>query len=186
VDSIEKLIAGDDLLEIHNGSKRKGKIPMKRKYLGGTILICCLLFACTATHPQKAQKEAEGVLITPQQLNKIVDIEWHLIRMTLDGEPNPMIKNSTVTFVCSHEEQVAGVASINRYFGNLKLAEKGEIVWNKAFGMTRMAGPPELMKQESVFMDALSKTSRMYLNDSKLELRSKNRSTILEFEQVEK
>ena len=49
-----------------------------------------------------------------------------------------------------------------------------------------MAGPPELMKQESVFMDALSKTSRMYLNDSKLELRSKNRSTILEFEQVEK
>lgn len=159
---------------------------MIRKYLGGTIMICCLLFACTATHPQKAPKEAEGVLITPQQLNKIVDIEWHLIRMTLDGEPNPMVKNSTVTFVCSHERQVAGVASINRYFGNLKLAENGEIVWNKAFGMTRMAGPPELMKQESVFMDALSKTSRMYLNDSKLEFRSKNRSTILEFGQVKK
>lgn len=159
---------------------------MIRQYLGGTIMICCLLFACSATHPHKTPKEAEGVLITPQLLDKIVGIEWHLIKMTLDGEPNPMIENSKVTFACSHEGQVTGVASINRYFGNLKLAENGGIVWNKAFGMTRMAGPPELMDQESLFMDALLKTSRMVLNDSKLELKNKDRSVELEFGKIGK
>jgi heat shock protein HslJ len=159
---------------------------MIREYFGGTILICCLLFACSTTPPQKTPKEAEGVLITPQLFEKIVGIDWHLIRMTLDGEPYPMVENSEVTFACSQEGQVAGAASINRYFGNLKLAENGGIVWNKVFGMTRMAGPPELMKQESVFMDALSKTSRMFLNNSTLILKSQDRSTVLEFDRVEK
>ena len=159
---------------------------MIRKYSGAIIILSCLFFACSATHPQKDAKEADGVLITPQQFEKIVDIEWHLIRMTLDGEPKPRVKNSKVTFVCSNEGKVAGVASINRYFGNLKLAEDGAIVWNKAFGMTRMAGPPELMEQESGFMAALTKTSRMYLNDSTLKLKSRDRSTVLEFDQVEK
>jgi heat shock protein HslJ len=95
-----------------------------------------------------------------------------------------LVENSKPTFSCTSEGQVAGMATINRYFGNLKLTEDGEIIWNKAFGMTRMAGPPELMKQESKYMDALTKTSRMYLNDSKLVLRSKDRSYVLEFGKI--
>jgi heat shock protein HslJ len=126
------------------------------------------------------------VLITPQQFERIVDIEWHLSRMKVEGEPKPLVENSKVTFVCSNEGKVAGVASLNRYFGTLELAEDGGIVWNKAFGMTRMAGPPELMEQESVFMAALTKTARMVLNDSALTLTSRDRSTVLIFDQVEK
>ena len=159
---------------------------MIKKYFGAPIIFCCLLLACSATHSQKVTKEADGVLITPQQIEKIVDIEWHLSRMTLDGKPKPLVKNSKVTFVCSNEAKVAGVASINRYFGALELAEDGAIVWNKAFGMTRMAGPPELMEQESVFMASLTKTTRMYLNGSALTLTSRDRSTVLVFDRVEK
>jgi heat shock protein HslJ len=147
-------------------------------------MICSLLFACTGIHPQKAGKKAEGMLITPQHLKKVGGVEWHLIKMTLDSDPIPLVENSKPTFSCTSEGQVAGMATINRYFGNLKLTEDGEIIWNKAFGMTRMAGPPELMKQESKYMDALTKTSRMYLNDSKLVLRSKDRSYVLEFGKI--
>jgi len=149
-------------------------------------MICSLLFACTGVHPQKAGAEAEGVLITPKQLKNIVGLEWHLIKMTLNSDPIPLVENSKVTFSCSSEGEVAGLATINRYFGNLKVNEDGGIIWNKAFGMTRMAGPPELMKQESAYMDALTKTSRMYLNDSKLELRNKDRSYVLEFVKIKK
>ena len=134
---------------------------MIKKYSSAPIIFCCLVFACTATHSQKVTTEADGVLITPQQFEKIVDIEWQLNRMTLDGQPKPLVKNS-------------------------KLAEDGTIVWNRAFGMTRMAGPPELMEQESVFMAALTKTARMVLNDSALTLTSRDRSTVLVFDQVQK
>lgn len=159
---------------------------MIRIYLCVTIMICSLLFACTGVHPQKAGREADGVLITPQQFKNIVGLEWHLIKMTLNSDPIPLVENSKVTFSCSSEGEVAGLATINRYFGNLKVNEDGGIIWNKAFGMTRMAGPPELMKQESAYMDALTKTSRMYLNDSKLELRNKDRSYVLEFVKIKK
>jgi len=157
---------------------------MKRNDIGMTIMICSLLFACTGIHPQKTGKQAEGMLITPQHLNKVGGVEWHLIKMTLDSDSIPLVENSKPTFSCTSEGQVAGMATTNRYFGNLKLTEDGEIIWNKAFGMTRMAGPPELMKQESEYMDALTKTSRMYLNDSKLVLRSKDRSYVLEFGKI--
>lgn len=159
---------------------------MIRIYLCATIMICSLLFACTGVHPQKTGGEAEGVLITPQQFNDIVGIEWHLIKMTLNSDPIPLGENSKVIFSCSSEGEVAGLATINRYFGNLKLNEDGEIVWNKAFGMTRMAGPPELMQQESAYMDALIKTSRMYLKEAKLVLRNKDRSYVLEFGKINK
>jgi len=159
---------------------------MTRIYIGMTIMICSLIFMCSGIPLQKAGGETDGVLITPQELKNIVGVEWHLIKMTLDSDPIPLVENSNVTFSCSSEGEVAGAATLNRYFGNLKLNEDGEIVWNKAFGMTRMAGPPELMKQEAVYMDALIKTSRMYLKDSKLILRSKGRSSLLEFEKIKK
>lgn len=159
---------------------------MTRIYVGMIIVICCLLFACSAIHPQKAGREPDGMLIKPQQLKTIVGLEWHLIKITLDGDQIPLVENSKVTFSCNSEGEVVGVATINRYFGNLKVNEDGEIIWNKAFGMTRMAGPPELMKQEAVYMDALIKTSRMYLNDSKLLLISKDRSAALKFSNLKK
>jgi heat shock protein HslJ len=44
-----------------------------------------------------------------------------------------------------------------------------------------MAGPPELMQQETDFTQALMQTSRIYLKASKLVLKSNNGSTVLEF-----
>ncbi len=155
---------------------------MIKSYLGTSVIFICLSLACSTIQPQTASKESDGVEVTQKLLDEIVDIEWQLIRMTVNGEHKPLVKNSRVTFVYGNKGQVAGAASINRYFGNLKLTKNGAIVWNKAFGMTRMAGPPELMTQESVFMDTLMKTSRMYLNESTLKFKSEDLSTVLEFE----
>ena len=59
-------------------------------------------------------------------------------------------------------------------------------IWSKAFGMTRMAGPPEMMEQEAKFMQALPQTSRIYLKGSQLILASEDKSTGLEFQKADK
>jgi heat shock protein HslJ len=79
------------------------------------------------------------------------------------------------------KDDKTGKATINRYSGSLQLEDDGQIIWNNAFIMTRMAGPPELMQQEADFTRALMKTSRMYLKESGLVLTSEDRSTVLEF-----
>jgi heat shock protein HslJ len=141
-----------------------------------------LILACSGTYYTNGGDEHDGRLITPQNLNDVSGVEWVLAQMTTDNETVALVKDSQTTFSCDENGNVAGKATINRYSGNLKLHNDGDIIWSKAFIMTRMAGPPELMQQEADFTRALMQTSRMTLKDSKLVLQSDDGSTILEFE----
>jgi heat shock protein HslJ len=142
-----------------------------------------LIVACAGTQSNDSGSKSDGKLITPLNLKDITGIEWNLMQMTKDHESIELVADSQTTFACDENGRVFGKATLNQYSGNLELQEDGEILWSKAFIMTRMAGPPELMQQESNFNMALIQTSRMYLNDSKLFLKSRDSSTILEFEQ---
>jgi heat shock protein HslJ len=155
----------------------------KMKLYATVITVFGLLsvLACAGTQTGDPGTKNDAMLITPQRLKDIAGIEWHLKKMITDNKSIPLIEDTENTFSCDAEGKVAGVATINRYFGNFNLKENGDIVWNKAFGMTRMAGPPELMAQEAAFMEALDHTSRMYLNGSWLTLINENESTRLEF-----
>jgi heat shock protein HslJ len=157
---------------------------MKKHYAMALIVGGTLLFlACTATQSNSPGSVSDETLITPKLFKAITDIEWQLTKMTLDNKSIDLVENSKTTFACDDNGRVSGVATLNRYSGNLKLLPDGEIFWSKAFIMTRMAGPPELMQQEADFTQALMKTSRMFLNGSKLTLRSQDSSTVLEFGQ---
>ena len=59
--------------------------------------------------------------------------------------------------------RIAGKGPVNRYFGAVQLAVdgSGRLTWpNAAFGMSRMAGPPEAMALESKFVQSLASTTR--------------------------
>ncbi len=144
-----------------------------------------MLLACARAEPAGTGTIGDAVLITPRQLGDIAGIEWHLKKMKMDNNLIPLIEDTTNTFSCDDRGKVAGVASINRYFGNFILKQDGEIIWSKAFGMTRMAGPPDLMEQEAAFMKALAETSRMYTKGSLLIMTSGNRSTLLQFQKAD-
>ena len=144
------------------------------------------LLACAGTQSGGTGTKTDAMQITPQRLKDIAGIEWHLTKMKMADKSISLIENSKTTFSCDEDGKVAGVASINRYFGNFNLKENGDIVWNQAFGMTRMAGPPELMEQEAAFMHALPQTARMYVKASRLILISKDKSTTLEFAKIDK
>ena len=143
------------------------------------------LLACAGTQTGDTGTKTDTRQITPQRIEDITGIEWHLKKMKTDNKSIPLIEDSKNTFSCDKKGKVAGVATINRYFGHFNLKANGEIFWSNAFGMTRMAGPPELMKQETAFMQALPQTSRMYLKASTLTLISKDESTTLEFTKID-
>ena len=157
-------------------------MSMKSTYLISSIFVCTVLIACAGAQGNSGETKTDGKLITPENLNDITGVEWNLTQMTKDHEKIALVKDSKTTFACDDSGKVSGKATINRYSGDLKLQDDGEIIWSKAFIMTRMAGPPELMQQESDFTWALMQTSRIYLKDSKLVLLNDDKSTVLEFE----
>jgi heat shock protein HslJ len=157
---------------------------MKGTYFIATIFICSLLIACAAIQSNSAGAGKDVKLSTPRNLSDIAGIEWNLVQMTINHEAIALVQDSKSTLACNQDGKVSGKATINRYSGNLKLEDDGEIIWSKAFIMTRMAGPPELMEQEQNFTRALMQTTRMYLKNSHLVLKNQDSSTILEFEPV--
>jgi len=110
-------------------------------------------------------------------------VDWKLIRMVHNGQDVPLIANSKVTAAFHAAGRVAGMASVNRYFGSYKASGDGRIEWPApAVGATRMAGPPELMKQEALFLDALGKVSRARMEGARLVLTTDDGAIELTFE----
>lgn len=156
---------------------------MKKLFFTMMIISCALLGSgCSGTREDSTIPLTDDTLITPSRMNEIADTQWHLSAMSKNGKKLSLVDNSEVTFSCNTDGRVVGLSSINRYSGNLNLGDEGIITWNKAFAMTRMAGPPELMAQETEYMQNLLKTSQMHLKDSMLILVNNDRSIILEFE----
>jgi len=143
------------------------------------------LLACAGSQSGGTATQTDAMQISRQRLKEITGIEWHLQKMIADNRSVPLIGGTHNTFSCDEDGKAAGVATINRYFGNFTIKEDGDLIWNKAFGMTRMAGPPELMEQEAKFMQALPRTSRIYLKGSQLILTSEDKSTWLEFQKAD-
>lgn len=141
-----------------------------------------VLLACAGHQTGDTGTKAEDMQITSRNIKNIAGIEWQLQKMKTGNHLVSLIKDTKSTFSCDENGKAVGIATINRYFGSFSLGEDGKLIWSKAFGMTRMAGPPKLMEQEAAFMTALPLTSRIYLKKGKLVLRSTDQSTELEFE----
>ena len=109
-------------------------------------------------------------------------VEWKLARMVRDGKEVPLVPNSKITANFHAAGRVAGAASVNRYFGSYKASAEGRIEWSPpGFGATRMAGRPELMQQEALFLDTLSKVTTARMEGTRLILGSEDGSVELTF-----
>lgn len=157
---------------------------MKRFIIPIMLMCISLLLACAGTQSGKGAEKTDEMQITYRQIREIADVEWLLQSMKADSQTIALIPDTKNTFSCDDNGKVTGVATINRYFGNFRFREDGIIIWNKAFGMTRMAGPPNLMEQEAKFMQALPRTSRIYIKKQKLVMISTDQSTVLEFVKI--
>lgn len=97
---------------------------------------------------------------------------WTLVEMHVSGEPVPIVPGSPPTLALGEDGRVFGHAGVNRYGGRLTTRADGRVSWAGGIDSTKMAGPPELMAQEEVFLAALERTDEMILEKDRLVLQS--------------
>ena len=130
--------------------------------------------------PPMARVEAPP---TPQAaLQDWQGFEWKLSKLTHDGEQIALADTVKITATFYTAGRVAGMASVNRYFGSYKVDEEDRITWTTpAFGATRIAGPAHLMQQERMYLDALSRATHVRTDGAELMLDSDDHKMILTF-----
>ena len=125
--------------------------------------------------------DRNGVGADNFSIKTISGVDWQLVRMEVAAIEMVPFKDSLISLSCTPDGEAAGLASINRYSGNMTTDGERILRWSP-LRVTRMAGSPELMRQESKFLDALPRTTRFYLFGKKLIFENVMQGVRLEFE----
>jgi heat shock protein HslJ len=114
-------------------------------------------------------------------LGQIGGAEWRAVRLVVGGASVGLAAESVPTLALGMDGSVNGLATVNRYFGKLKVGEDGAVRWDGPLGSTRMAGPENLMDQEVRFLQALQGARRASLRDGTLVLEDEGGQNLIEF-----
>jgi len=167
------------VLLMYNREKHKMNLKLLFVFLSNLTFI----FSCTSISENKANNESN--LITSESLSQVNGQSWHLSHISEQGKMKYETNKPHVTLTFKEKCKVDGKAPVNNYFGGCELDKNGLLVWQQpGFGMTMMAGPPELMEQETYYLNTLAKTSRMYLTAQGLRLENNDGSLKMEFIQL--
>lgn len=120
----------------------------------------------------------------PGSNTEVCGQKWALDLLRVDGDAITPEQPGSFTFLCNDEGLAMGKSGINSYRGNLELTPSGQVLWNTdSFVSTKMAGPPQLMDQESAYLRALARTQEAYLkaNGGRLVLRDASGNNYIEY-----
>lgn len=93
-----------------------------------------------------------------------LDGKWVVESLAIGGELNPPLEDTEITLEVEGD-RVGGIATINRFMGSF--ADDG------GFGplaTTMMAGPPDLMAQEHVFLALMEKIDTFEVDSEEMRL----------------
>ena len=112
--------------------------------------------------------------VTQDTYTEICNRQWIARKIVFNGnEKKPFEKAPFLEF--NIKGRIAGFASVNRFFGNIKIDADGNVKISP-LGSTRMAGPPELMNQEMEFLSIMQKTAKLYTTGNDLHAETKDKS----------
>jgi heat shock protein HslJ/uncharacterized protein YecT (DUF1311 family) len=107
---------------------------------------------------------------------------WRLTRLLRDGQQLGLGAGSAPSIQFDEAGHVNGNASVNRFSGGYAIDASGALRWSEpGFAATRMAGPPELMRQEEWFLDALRRAVHVRVAGDTLVLSNDDETTVLTF-----
>lgn len=115
------------------------------------LLAAALLAACAST-PERAP----GV-------DALLGTTWRCTSIEGVAAYGPQL-----SFEVDEEGRISGHSGLNRWFGG-EVNPDGSLTL-EPLGMTRMAGPEDLMDQESRYVTALGRASRFRIDGDRLEL----------------
>ncbi len=120
--------------------------------LAGIILILAIGSGCIS---KTEETHAQKIKITHENFEKICGMQWILKGMTAGGEVVELT-GEVPYFTVEKSGKIGGFASVNRFFGQLKIDNTGKLNLSP-MGSTMMAGPENFMAQEHAFMAAFQK-----------------------------
>ena len=153
-------------------------------------------------NPKGSGKLTTALEVAPKRGWTVVDMkqDWKTVWSDSDSDQAAQIEGSIVgrwvakeiegnvvgnpksTLEVGDDGSVSGNSAINRFRGMARI--DGQTIEFGPLAMTRMAGPPELMNQESRFAKALSVAASYQIRDSTLEFLDGDGNIVLQFEQA--
>ena len=91
---------------------------------------------------------------------------WEVVTLLTGEGPAQVIEGTHLTLEIADDGSVAGFSGCNRFFG--RLSESGGI---GPLGSTLMAGPPDVMAQEGMYLSLLARADSLFADLSGLEVR---------------
>jgi heat shock protein HslJ len=108
---------------------------------------------------------------------------WRLTRLLPNGPPFARSPESMPCIEFGAAGRVRGNASVNCFSAGYAIDASGGLRWSETrFATTRMAGPPELMRQEAWFLDALRHAAHVRVAGDTLVLADDEQTVVLMFE----
>jgi heat shock protein HslJ len=150
---------------------------MKKTFCMAVLLGLMITAGCQESQEEQLTQTA----ITAENYKTIAGMQWILQQMTVDGKSIELLGEKPFIQFDPEENKVTGFASLNRFFGSVKIDNEGHVQWPGPFGSTRMAGSPEQMQQEDTFLKALPRTEWLSKAGSNLYATSDDGKTRLVF-----
>ena len=137
------------------------------------VVMLILSLGSNSIYAEVSDKKSSNSTLLIAMINK----NWQLKSISESGkilfEPGNETGEKVVTLLFDSACKVSGRSVINRYFGQCEFGENDTIKWKEpGFGMTMMAGPPEDMDAEQLYLKHLKQTTKIVLKKSSLELQS--------------
>ena len=118
-------------------------------------------------------------------LNKqLQDTSWKLLNMDGKDISKLISKNENNITLSFDENRINGNSGVNDYFGNYEITN--DDIKFASLGSTRMAGPENLMKIESEFLELLRNSKKIKLSNQKTLVLTTDKGKTLTFEKVNK
>lgn len=94
---------------------------------------------------------------TGKKPEDLLKTSWTLVSITTDKGEATLPKQHGITLTIDENGRISGKSGVNQYFGSISMV-KEKISWGQ-MGATEMAGPPEKMEAESLYVKSLSQTT---------------------------
>ena len=105
-----------------------------------------------------------GPTQTPGSLSSVCGDKWEMRLLRINGQAISVDQPREFTFLCNSDGEAMGKSGINTYRGAMQVTSNGQILWDTdSFASTKMAGPPQLMEQETQYLRALSGTRQAFV-----------------------
>ena len=105
-----------------------------------------------------------GPTQTPGSVTSVCGSKWEMRLLRINGQAVPIDQPQEFTFLCNSGGEAMGKSGINTYRGAMQITTNGQILWDTgSFASTKMAGPPQVMEQETRYLGALASTTQAFV-----------------------